>query len=257
MTPTRRAALAMCTAMVAAAPAGAGSTPPPPGRQAEAIFDPEEMAAARRRLKATHGSGTRTFVMLDRLEYAHGGATRAARFEGQGWHGSDLHKAWLKTEGEYDTSEATFEAAEVQLLYSRAVAPFWDLQAGVRIDAAPDGTRTSAALALLGLAPYWFEVDLSAFVTADGVPSLRLEVEYDLRLTQRLIAQPRIEVNAAADDAGTTRDDGVGEFEAGLRLRYEVKREFAPYLGVAYGHGFEGDGAGGDWTALAGVRVWY
>mgnify|MGYP006290956281 CR=1 FL=1 len=235
-----------------------GVTDAVPGRQAEAFYDPAAVQAARARLKARHGGGRRTFVMLDRLEYAHGGAVNDIVFEGQAWHGSDLHKAWFKTEGEYAPDAESFEEAELQLLYSRAIASFWDVQAGVRMDPAPDhGTRASAVIGVIGLAPYWFEVDLAAFLTGSGVPSVRLEIEYGLSLTQRLILQPRVEVNAAADDAGTTGDDGVGEFEAALRLRYEIRREFAPYLGVGWGHAFEGADSRGDWTLLAGVRIWY
>lgn len=256
-----RPAAACCAALGAAALAqiavAGGATRAGPGRQAEAFYDPAAMQAARARLKARHGGGRRTFVMLDRLEYAHGGAVNDLVFEGQAWHGSDLHKAWFKTEGEYAPDEQAFEAAELQLLYSRAIAAFWDVQGGVRVDPAPDGTQVSAAIGVIGLAPYWFEVDLAAFVTGSGVPSLRLELEYDLRLTQRLILQPRVEINAAADDAGTIGDDGMGEFEAALRLRYEIRREFAPYLGIGWGHEFEGEDAGGDWTLLAGVRIWY
>src|SRR5690606_20487158 len=127
------------------------------------------------------------------------------------------------------------EHAEVQALYSRAVGPYFDLQAGVRQDLEPRPRRTYATIGIEGLAPYWFEVEGALFLSDRGGLSARLGASYDLRLTQRLILEPRVEASlAASDDAAVGVGRGLSDAEAGLRLRYEVRREFAPYVGVSH-----------------------
>ena len=155
--------------------------------------------------------------------------------------------------------------AEIQALYSRAIAPFWDVQAGLRYDIEPDGVA-HGVVALNGLAPYWFEVDASAFLSERGDLTARVEAEYELLLTQRLILQPRIEANLSAQDIPERETgSGLNSIDAGLRLRYEIKREFAPYIGVEWQSAF-GDtrdlinAAGGDGDEvvfLVGLRTWY
>ncbi|HCJ17166.1 MAG TPA: copper resistance protein CopB, partial [Hyphomonas sp.] len=126
------------------------------------------------------------------------------------------------------------EEAEIQALYSRAVAPFWDIQAGLRYDIEPDGLA-HGVVALNGLAPYWFEVETAAFLSEQGDLTARIEAEYELLLTQRLILQPSIEAELSAQPV-PDRETGSGltSISAGLRLRYEVRREFAPYLGLEW-----------------------
>jgi len=153
-------------------------------------------------------------------------------WEGDAWIGGDLNKLWLKTEGEIEDGEA--HSAEVQALWSRNIATFWDLQAGVRIDLEPD-TRTYLALGVQGLAPYQFETEATAFVSEDGDVSLRLAQSIDMHLTQRLIAEPHLELNAyAEDDAERNIGAGLSDVEAGVQLRYEITRKFAPYVEVAW-----------------------
>ena len=127
------------------------------------------------------------------------------------------------------------EKGEIQLLYSRRLSDFFDAQAGVRYDFAPDPERGFGVFALQGLAPYWFEVDASAFVSNEGELSARFEAEYDLLITQKLILQPTAEVNIAAQ---SVRERGIGsginDVELGLRLRYEIERKFAPYVGTSW-----------------------
>lgn len=206
------------------------------------------------------------FVLVDRLEYHwndEGADTRL--WDAQGWIGGDWNKFWFKTEGEQavggETEEAQFEA-----LYARLIAPFWYLQAGIRYDSKPMPVRRFAALGIQGLALYWFEVDATAYVSDEGDVSANLEAEYDLLLTQRLILQPRFETNVAANEV---EEAGIGEgfndVTLGLRLRYEIKREFAPYIGVSWTRKLgdtadlaEAEGEEKKRTAIvAGVRAWF
>ena len=157
------------------------------------------------------------------------------------------------------------EEAEVQALWSRAISPYFDLQAGVRYDLEPKG-RTHAVIGVQGLAPYWFEVDAAAFVSTQGDVTARIEAEYELLLTQRLVLQPRVEASLSAQDIPALQiGSGLTNVDAGLRLRYEVVREFAPYIGVEWKNAI-GDTAdlieasGGDANSTAvliGVRTWF
>jgi copper resistance protein B len=147
------------------------------------------------------------------------------------WLGKDLHKFWLKTSGERnDSGTAT---AEVQALYSRAFTPFWDLQLGVRADLQPDPQRNWAVIGLQGTAPYYFEIDTALFIGEDGRSALRFEAEYELLFTQKLILSPQLEFNLyGKDDPELGIGSGLAQAEVGLRLRYELRREFAPYVGL-------------------------
>jgi copper resistance protein B len=146
--------------------------------------------------------------------------------------GGDVNKLYVTAEGEADEHEV--ESAEVQVLWSRMIAPFWDVQAGVRHDFEPESLN-HAVLGVQGLAPYLFEVDAAAFLSEDGDLSARAEVEYELLFTQRLILSPDVEVNAYASDIPELDvASGIATVEANLRLRYEVTRKFAPYVEVTY-----------------------
>lgn len=159
------------------------------------------MAASRRTLIHENGDVSTTAVILDRLEAGFGDGGETYLWDVQGWTGGDINRFWWKSEGERDFNGA-LEDAEVQALYSRAVTPFWDLQAGVRQDFRPDGEDTThLVLGLQGLAPHWWEVDAAAFLSTDGDLTARVEAEYDLRITQRLILQPRLEIDASACSA--------------------------------------------------------
>jgi len=215
-------------------------------------------------LRSMHGDTLNYLVLGERFEWLPDQAVQ--QWSAQGWYGSDLKKLWVKTEGHYDTDADSLEKAELQLLYSRAVAPYWDLQAGLRADSGHGPSRTYAAVGLQGLAPYWFEVNMAAFLSDQGKVSARLEAEYELRLTQRLILQPRAELNySASSDFTVDLGQGFNEVVAGLRLRYEVRREFAPYLGVEWGRAYgetatllERQGLDVHETSwVAGLRFWY
>lgn len=217
---------------LAATPALA-QTPPPPvptDHTADRDFDPAQMARAREVLRQEHGGMAFSKVMVDTFE--HGDDSYA--WEGEAWVGGDLTRAVFKTRGEGVDGERP-ETAEVQALWSRAVSPYFDVQAGLRRDMGSGANRTWAVLGTEGLAPYWFEVQGAVFLSDHGELAARGEGSWDLRITQRLILQPRAELEAAARDSDALGlGAGLTRAEAGLRLRYEFSRRFAPYIGVAW-----------------------
>ena len=172
-----------------------------------------------------------TKVMFDRFELQTTEGSDLIILEGQGWIGKDLYKLWVKVDSE--RIDGKTEELELQLLYSEAISPYWDAQVGWRHDNLPGLNRDWLAFGFQGLAPYFFEIDVAAFIGEGGQTAIRLEMEYKILLTQRLILTPEIEVNLyGKDDVATDVGSGLSDVELGLRLRYEIKREFAPYIGV-------------------------
>lgn len=233
---------------------------------ADAYYPPQDMQAARAALKHGVGGAKHTFVLADRFEYQTNEGDGLVLWDAQGWYGGDRDKLWVKSEGEYAFDADTFEEAEVQALWSRAIAPFFDVQAGIRHDFDPDPSRTYGVIGIQGLAPYQFEVDAAAFLSDKGDASARIEAEYELLLTQRLILQPRAEIELAAQDVPELGiGAGVTKGQAGLRLRYEIKREIAPYVGVAWKRSFGetanfARAAGENVESISfvvGIRLWY
>lgn len=209
-------------------------TPPavPTDHAADALHDPAAMARARAAMIAEGGGMTYSQWMLDRLEYRAGKGADGYAWEGEGWIGGDINRFAVKSEGE-GAFGGSLERAEVQALYSRAIDPWFNLQAGVRQDFGEGPDRSYAVIGIDGLAPYWFEVGAEAFLSTRGDAHLRLEASYDQRITQRLILQPAAEFNLAAQDVPELGiGAGPSDIELGLRLRYEIAREFAPYVGV-------------------------
>lgn len=196
---------------------------------------------------------TFTYVLLDRFEYRARSANDAWAWSAQGWWGGDRHRLWLKTQGEGEVGGPA-ERGDVQALYARRVSPYWHLQAGVRQDARPTPSRSTGVLAIQGLAPYWFNVEASAFF-GDGRVSGRLAAEYDQLLTQRLILQPHVESNwSGSGDPERGLRSGIEDVELGFRLRYEIRREFAPYVGVNWTNKV---GERRETALVLGVRMWY
>jgi copper resistance protein B len=172
--------------------------------------------------------------MAERFEYEGNGNLHLFKWDIKHWIGNDEHKFYLKTEGDYSADQDIFGRADLQLLYSRNISTFWDFQIGARRAFEPERTF-DAVIGFQGLAPYFVEVDGAAFITENGNLLGRLSLGYEMLLTQRLILMPRIEVNVAAKDIENRGvKAGVTEFEAGMRLRYEIEREFAPYVGFDY-----------------------
>ncbi len=189
-----------------ALPAGDAPAPPRPAdHYADRFFPTAEMSRSRHDMMREEGARTLGTVLFNLAEYQ----VRNGR------------------EG--------VDGAEVQALYSRALGPYFNLQAGVRHDFKPVPTRTYATIGFEGLAPYMFEVEGAAFISPQGDVLARLEGYYDQRITQRLILQPRVEFNLAAQNMPRQRiGAGLTDAELGLRLRYEITRRLAPYVGVSY-----------------------
>jgi copper resistance protein B len=243
------------------APEEAGSGPP---RAADAIWGAEAMAPSRAALKREHGSTVTTWLQADRVEYQARQGHDGLLWDVQGYYGNPTSKLWLKSEGEAALGEGV-EDAEVQALWSKAVAPFWDLQVGLRQDLAGQ-TDTHAVVGIQGLAPYLFEIDAALFLSQRGDLTARIEGEVDQRITQRLILQPRVEVSLAAQDNPARKvGAGIDKIEAGLRLRYEIVPEFAPYVGIEQGWKLGGSArfarlAGEDpsvTSVVMGIRFWF
>lgn len=209
---------------------------------------------------------TRVFAhaLLDQLEVQSGDTGNAKAWDGQAWIGGDYDKLWIKSEGNAEGGRV--READAELLYDRALTAFWDLQLGMRRDFRPGPTRNWAAFGIQGLAPYWFDIEATAYAGDSGRTAARFKAFYELLFTQRLILEPQIEANIyGQDDAERGIGSGLSDARFGLRLRYELKREFAPYIGVErrqrYGQTADFARSEGEPTAdtvwVAGLRMWY
>ena len=204
-------------------------------------------------------------LLVDRLERSRStSGDYATSWEAEGWYGNPIDRLWLKTEGERGNNGT--QDARVDALWSHAWTSFWDVQLGVRQDIGQEPHRTWLAMGVEGLAPYWFETQATFYVGEEGRTALRLETSYDLRFTQKLILTPKLELNLyGKDDPQRGTASGLSDAEAGVRLRYEISRKFAPYIGVNWARRF------GDLESLpgmppvharettwaAGVRLWF
>ena len=203
-------------------------------------------------------------VLFDQLEGRFGDKTDF-RWDGQGWIGTDYDKFWIKSEG-FRRSDGKVDDGRHEFLYDRAITTYFDLQAGLRSDLDSRPSRHWGALGIQGLAPQFFDVEATAYVSDQGHFAARLKGSYDLLLTQRLILQPEAELNlySKADPARLV-GAGFSDLDMGLRLRYEFDRKFAPYIGVAYENKFGQTASfarrAGESTSgvrfLLGVRAWF
>lgn len=223
----------------------------PTDHAADAFFPKADMVQARGVLDREHGGLLQSKIMANLFEYQSRSGEGGYRWDGEGWFGGDINRLVVKSEGEGGARD--IQDGEVQALYSRAVGPYTDLQIGARYDFKPGPSRTYLSLGFESLLPYQFETAGSLFVGERGQVLGRLEGSYDFRLMQRLVLQPRAELNfAAKSDVATGAGSGLSDAELGLRLRYEIRREFAPYIGVSFERSF-GDTA--DFARIAGERV--
>jgi copper resistance protein B len=254
----------------AAEPIGTDQTPgsaePPPiahDRPADSYWNPSDMATAE--AAAMHPPAARyAKLVVDLAEHQFRDGKDGYRWEGEAWLG-DLNRFVIKSKGE-GTSGGGLDKAEVQALYSKALDPWWNVQVGFRQDIRPRPARTWATLGIEGRAPYQFEVQAAAFLSDKGQLAARLESAYDQRITQRLIVQPRVEFDLSAQDMPDQRiGSGLSSAELGLRLRYEIRREFAPYVGInwTWAAGRTADYARADGkdtterSVVAGIRFWF
>jgi copper resistance protein B len=241
------------------------AAPTQPRTPIPSVTDADRAAA----IAPSHGhdmfdNAIQSYVLINRLEVSDADPGTAFAWEGQGWTGTDLNRLWLRSEGE--RSDGRTEAADLELLYGRSISTWWDLVAGVRQDFKPGDPQTFAAIGVQGLAPQKFEVEATAYVGERGQTAARFEAEYELLLNNRLILQPLVEVNLfGKNDSARGIGSGLSTAEAGLRLRYEFTRKFAPYIGVVYERAF-GNTADqrreeledvDDTRVVIGLRTWF
>ncbi|MNO93723.1 Copper resistance protein B precursor [compost metagenome] len=211
-----------------------------------------------------HDKAINGLLVLDQLEYQDADDGSALSWRAKGWLGGDIDRLWLRSEGE--RVNGVTEDAELQALWGHAINPWWDVVAGVRQDFKPATPQTWAAFGVQGMALYNFEAEITAFIGENGQSALRLEGEYDILLTNRLILQPMAEVNLyGKNDPARGIGSGLANTEVGLRLRYEIVRQFAPYIGVTWNHNYgnsadlarDEDEATNETRFVAGVRMWF
>ena len=232
---------------------------PPPEAHALGPISPEDM----RRLMQMDDTRRFATLMFDELEWRGANGPQAGAWDAQGWYGGDTDKAWLKTEGVH-TDRWTASSAE--LLWDRVVSPWWSAQVGARNDFGTGPSRSWLALGLEGVAPYMFKTEATLYVGESGRTAARVKMEYDLYLTQRLVLQPKAEVNAYGKrDSARALGSGVSDLELGARVRYELRRELAPYIGVDWSRMFgstadlaRADGRDShDLQLTVGVKFWF
>jgi copper resistance protein B len=247
---------------VAPAPAAALQGPE---NAADLFWNKDEMYRSRRKLVREHGGLTAYRVLVDRFEANLGTGSDWFSVDADAWYGGDSNKLWVKAEIEGEVGVGV-EEAEVQALWSRAIDPWFDFQAGIRYDARRGPDRGYFVLGVQGLAPYWIEVDAATFVSDQGDVTARIEAEHDVRITQKLILQPRAELALALQDVPDELiGSGLSSAELGLRLRYEITPQFAPYVGYEYSRAFgdtrrflkaAGHSANSS-KVVVGIRTWF
>ena len=239
-------------------------SPPPPAQGAPPLTDADRAAAFPDvEGHSVHDNAVNSFVLFDQLEWQEGTGGHGVSWDTKGWIGTDRDRFWFRTEGQNE--DGRLEEGEAHLLYGRAIARWWEVVAGLRQDVRPGSPQTWAAVGVQGLAPYRFEVEATAYLGASGRTHVRLETEYELLLTNRLILQPQVELDIYGKaDPERGIGAGVSSLDVGLRLRYEIRREIAPYLGVVWNQKcFDtadyarqaGDATGGARLVL-GARLW-
>ena len=207
---------------------------------------------------------TLTKVTIDQLEHRFHGSDSHQVLEGDIWIGKDLNKAWFKVDAERSHSE--LEELNLQTLWSHAVSPYWDVQLGLSHDTRTEPERTRGVVALNGLAPYFWESDISLYVADDGRLSLDSSFELELMFTQKLVLVPELSLSAhSSTEEDFSEGQGLAKFSAAVRLKYEIVREFAPYIGVTWDRALgktaelaEDNGENPASTAwVAGVSIWF
>ncbi len=211
-----------------------------------------------------HAPAFNSLVLFDHLEAWDNAHGNGQSWAAQAWLGGDINRLWLRSEGQRE--DRHLRDWSLDALYGHAISPWWDVVAGVRHDDGDGPGLTRAAIGVQGLAPYKFELAATAYIGGARKAELAVEAEYDMLLTNRLILQPKLEASIAADDDPRRGvGSGLGHVEAGLRLRYEITRRFAPYVGFVHERRFgrtaslhrdAGDGVR-DSRWVAGVRFWF
>lgn len=238
-----------------------GGRPPPDARDPHAYSGGYDRGPYPLHLADEHNFAS---LLVDRLEGVRADDDTSGEYDLQAWFGRDYNRAVLKAEGDVD--DGRLQDARTELLWGHAVAAYWDTQLGARVDGGEGPNRSWLAFGVQGLAPYWFEVEASGYVGENGRSALRFQASYELLFTQRLILQPRIEANFyGKSDAERGLGSGLSDAAAGLRLRYEIRRELAPYIGFEWARKYGGTedlarAAGDDpreSRVVAGLRFWF
>lgn len=238
-----------------------GGSAPPDARDPHAYSNGTDLGPLKLRLADRKNFSS---LLVDNLEVMRAKGNTSMEYDLQAWYGRTYDRVVLKAEGEAD--DGRLEDARTELLWGHAVAAYWDTQLGVRYDGVEGPGRSWLAFGIQGLAPYWFEVDAAAYVGEEGRSALRLDVSYDLLLTQKLILQPKIETDFyGKSDTERGLGSGLSDVSVALRLRYEIRREFAPYVGIEWAGKYGGTadyalatGADAKETRLlAGLRFWF
>jgi copper resistance protein B len=213
---------------------------------------------------AVHDNAVTSYVLFDQLEWQAGDGASGINVDTKGWIGRDRDRFWFRAEG--DSEDGRVGDAAAHVLYGRQFSRWWDVVGGIRQDVRPGPARTWAAIGVQGLAPYWFEVEVTAYVGESGRTQARFEVEYELLLTNRLVLQPLIEVDLfGKSDPERGIGAGLSTTDIGFRLRYEFRREFAPYIGVTWNRKYgktadfaeaASEGTGGA-RVVTGLRLWF
>ena len=239
-----------------------GGSPPPDAHDADAYAG----GLQRQHMPGMDMADNESYSMLliDQFEYGWNNDAESLNLDMQGWYGNDYHKIWLKAEGAHTPDSR--DATRTELLWDYTIATFWSVQLGVRHDSSEGPGRNWLAVGIQGLAPYWFDVDAAVYLGESGRSAARLDLEYDLLLTQRLVLQPNLQFNVyGQSDLTRALGSGLSDAELGVRVRYEISRQFAPYIGVSWERKF-GETADlarnagkevEDWQSLVGLRLWF
>ena len=212
---------------------------------------------------AVHDEAVHHLVLLDGAEWQ-AGRDGTLRLDAKGWVGRDTDRVWFRADGQ---GIGGLDEASAQLLYGKQISRWWDIVGGIRQDFGPGGLQTWAAVGVQGLAPQWFAIEATAFVGGSARTLFEVEVEYELLVTNRLILQPRFEAEfAGKPDVLRGTGAGLTGTDLGFRLRYEWRRELAPYVGVGWSNAWgetadigqrRGSAGSSGARVITGVRLWF
>lgn len=242
---------------------GAAQNSPSVSMHDMASMSPPETSSSSMPGMEMNDNASRGMLLVDQLEFFNGYAGHGSMWEAEAWYGNDNDKLWLRTEGE--SSGGRIDTGDVEALWNHSISAFWGAQWGIRHDLGTGVHRNWAAIGVEGLAPYWVELEATAYLRESGRVAARARAEYTLRFTQRLILQPELEINLY-DKTGVRRaEDKASDAQLGFRLRYEITRQCAPYVGLVWTRRFgsvtnlvwEGRTPAFDRQFVAGIRFWF
>lgn len=240
-----------------------GGSAPPDARDPNAYSDGVDFTRGASRLELADGRRFAS-VLAENLEAARVDGTTVVPYDLEAWFGDTYDRAVLKAEG--DIEDGGIEEARTELLWGHAFAPYWDRQIGVRHDSGEGPNRSWLAFGVEGLAPYWFDLEITGYLGESSRTALRVDASYEILITQRLVLQPRLEANFYGKrDIERGLGSGLADLSAGFRLRYEIRRELAPYIGIerVSQRGGTADltrltgGDPSDTRFVAGLRFWF